>query len=169
MAGPGLRNKKEGTKMNRTAKEELVFSAINTIGMVVIMVSYNVIQLCGATVDSIGVILLKIVPIFIAAFLVAKLVVDHNVHALHRILVSPHDPAFKHILVLSILMVTGMCFAMTLYTTILYSGTGGDFFSRYLGGVARNYPVALISQLLVVGPLSRVIHLKIFRRSELVM
>lgn len=148
--------------MNKILKEELIFSTSMTVGMVAIMLSYNAILTFGFTTESTLVILTQFIPIFIIAFIVEQLIVSHNVHKVHRVIVSPHDPQFKHILVMAILMVTGMCLVMTLYMTLVNVGTENNFWQHYLSSLVRNYPVALFAQLAVVGPLVRVVHVKLF-------
>lgn len=154
--------------MNRILKEELAFSTLMTIGMVIIMLSYNVISTLGFTVESSLMILSQFIPIFMIAFVVEQLIVSHNVHKVHKIVVSAHDPQFKHILVMAVLMVTGMCLLMTLYMTLVNVGTENNFWQHYLSAVVRNYPVALFAQLAVVGPLVRIVHIKLFTRTSLV-
>ena len=154
--------------MNQETKEELIFSALMTIGMVLVMLSYNIILISGFTLKSLIVIITQFIPIFIAAFIVEQLVVSHNVHKLHKMIVSPSDPEFKHILVMSILMATSMSLLMTMYTTLIHVGTEDHFWQHYITAWLRNYPVALIAQLLVVGPAIRSLYIKVFKHSTLV-
>ena len=154
--------------MNKETKEELIFSAMMTVGMVLIMLSYNIILISGFTSKSLVVILTQFVPIFLVAFIIEQLVVSHNVHKLHKIMVSPHDPKFKYIIVMSILMATSMSLLMTLYTTLIHVGTENNFWQHYALAWLRNYPVALVSQLFVVGPIVRFLHIRLFTRTTLV-
>jgi hypothetical protein len=102
------------------------------------------------------------------AFVVQRFVISHNAFALHKIIVSPQDSQLKYIVVLTGLMVTGMCTSMTLYASLVNVGTENDFWRHYFEVVARNYPVALIAQMFVVGPLVRPIHTRVFQPSALV-
>jgi len=154
--------------LNKETKEELIFSAMMTVGMVLIMLSYNIILISGFTSKSLVVILTQFVPIFLVAFIIEQLVVSHNVHKLHKIMVSPHDPKFKYIIVMSILMATSMSLLMTLYTTLIHVGTENNFWQHYALAWLRNYPVALVSQLFVVGPIVRFLHIRLFTRTTLV-
>lgn len=110
----------------------------------------------------------QFIPILFIAFAVEQLIVSHNIHKLHKILVSPRDPKSKHILVMVILMVTGTCLLMTLITTQINVGTENHFLKHYISSVMKNYPMTLFVQLAVVGPLVRYLHLKIFKKSKLV-
>lgn len=154
--------------MNRTLKEELAFSTMMTIGMASIMLSYNMVLVFGFHTETLILIIKQFVPVFLIAFAVEQLIVSHNVHKLHKILVSPTDPKFKHILVMVLLMVTGMCLLMTLITTLINVGTENQFLEHYISSVIKNYPMALVAQLVVVGPLVRYFHLKIFTKSKMV-
>lgn len=154
--------------MNSKLKEELAFSSMMIFGMVTIMLAYNSILIAGFSFATIKMALSQFIPIFIAVFIVEQLFVRHNVHKLHKILVSPDDPGFKREMVMIILMVTAMCTSMTMYTTLIYVGTQGNFWQHYLFAVARNYPVALFSQIIIVGPLVRILHKKLFSRTTMV-
>lgn len=148
--------------MNNSFRQELAFGLMMTVGMVAIMLSYNAIWTFGFTVDALVLILREFVPIFVVAFIVEQLIVSHNAHKLHKVVASPNDAQFKNIIKLSIIMVTGMCLSMTLYATLTTVGTEGGFWNHYLQALARNYPVALLAQLVVVGPLVRLTHTKLF-------
>jgi uncharacterized membrane protein len=148
--------------LNKTLIKELTYSALTTTGMVTIMMSYNVILGTGFNTSAISIFLSQFIPVFVVAFLVQKFVVSHNAFALHKKIVSPQDPTIKYIAVMTLLMVTGMCLSMTMYATLTSVGTENDFWGHYFISVARNYPVALIAQGFVVGPIVRNLHAKIF-------
>lgn len=154
--------------MKQEMKEELAFSAMMTVGMVIIMLAYNMIIALGFSVSALLAILGQFVPIFIAAFVIEQLVVNHNVHKLHKIIISPDDSEFKHIIVMSILMATCMSLLMTLYTSLIYFGTGVGFWQHYIITWLHNYPVALIAQLVIVGPSVRLLHLRLFKKPIMV-
>ncbi|WP_167880814.1 DUF2798 domain-containing protein [Leptospira meyeri] len=126
------------------------------------MLSYNIILIFGFQTNTLLMIVKQFIPIFLIAFAVEQLVVSHNVKKLHKIFVSSSDPKFKHILIMVLLMVTSMCLLMTLINV----GTENHFLEHYISSVLKNYPVALLSQLVVVGPLVRYFHLKIFTKSK---
>ena len=147
--------------MSNKLKEELEFSFMMMFGMVTIMLSYNSILISGFSLTTLKMILSQFIPIFIMVFFVEQLFVSHNVQKLHKILVSPEDPKFKHEIIMILLMVTGMCASMTMYTSLIYVGTGNGFWHHYLFALIRNYPVALISQMFIVGPLVRFLFVKI--------
>lgn len=141
--------------MNKTMQKELLFSAAMTLGMVVIMLTYNTILRFGLSGETPGMLLAHFVPIYIGAFLIQKLIVDHNVKKAHKMIVAPEDKAFKKTIVYTLLMVTMMVLFMTLYASLLSNTGSQTFWGDYIKSVLMNYPVALMAQLVVVGPLVR--------------
>lgn len=148
--------------MKNNLKQELIFSAMMTFGMVLVMLSFNIILAVGFNSTALMGILTNVLPVFIIAFVVELLLVAHNVKKLHKIIVAPDDPNIKYVLVMGVLMVLGMCATMSLYATLVNHGTGPDFWSSYLLTFARNLPVALVAQLIVIGPAVRLLHMRMF-------
>ena len=64
--------------MQQTLKEELTFSILSTLFMVVIMLSFNAFRLFGLHSQTLTVIITQFIPIALAAFLIAQLVVIHR-------------------------------------------------------------------------------------------
>ncbi len=152
--------------MKHTLKQELIFSAMMTFGMVLVMLSFNIILAVGFTSTALIGILTNVLPVFVVALLVELLLVAHNVKKLHTIIVAPDDPKIKYVLVMGMLMVLGMCATMSLYATLVNHGTGPDFWRSYLLTFSRNLPVALVAQLIVIGPTVRLLHVRMFRESR---
>lgn len=149
--------------MKNNLKEELIFSAMMTFGMVLVMLSFNVILAVGFNDTALLSVLTNLLPVFVIAFVVELLLVAHNVKKVHKIIVAPDDPKIKYVLVMAVLMVLGMCAAMSLYATLVNHGTGPDFWATYLLTFGRNLPVALVAQLIVVSPAVRLLHGRMFR------
>jgi hypothetical protein len=156
-------NMRERESLSNGVKEELAFGSMMTIGMVAIMLGYNAILTFGFTAPAAAFFATQVIPVFIIAFAIEQFFINHNVHQLHQLIVSPHDPKIKHIIVMAVLMVTCMCLSMSLYATLVGVGTENNFWQHYLAAVARNYPVALLAQLAVVGPLVRMLHTRLFQ------
>lgn len=57
---------------------------------------------------------------------------------------------------------------MILITALNNVGTENHFLEHYISSVFKNYPMALLAQLAMVGPLVRYFHMKIFKKSKLV-
>lgn len=74
--------------MKNNLKQELIFSAMMTFGMVLVMLSFNIILAVGFTSAALMGILTNVLPVFIVAFVVELLLVAHNVKKLHKIIVA---------------------------------------------------------------------------------
>lgn len=145
--------------MKSSVREELIFSTMMTFGMVLVMLSFNVVLAAGFSGSALMGILANFLPVFVVAMAVELLLVAHNVKKLHKVLVAPDDPKIKFVLVMGALMVLGM----SLYAVLVNHGTGPDFWSNYLLTFSRNLPVALVAQLIVIGPIVRLLHMRIFK------
>jgi|GEM_PF-6191985 hypothetical protein len=128
-----------------------------SIGMIIIMMTYNLILTFGLSTKIIILFISSFPAVFIGCMLIEQLIVDHNVKKIHRIIVNPDDSRFKKTAIFTLLMVTGMCSCMTLYTSLLNFPNDGNFLHILLIHFARNYPAALISQFFIVGPLIKFI------------
>lgn len=145
----------------KTIKQELAFSAVMTLFMVAMMMSYNMFMRFGFSLDTVENILLHIVPIYVGAFLIEQLIVNHNVQKVHKLIVSPDGKAFKKIAVYSLLMVTCMVLLMTLFAALINNTGSETFWTDYLQSVAMNFPAALVAQFGIAGPLTRWIFAKL--------
>lgn len=143
--------------MNKILKAETTFSIMMTLGMVSIMLTYNMLMHLGFTGMALKGILLNFIPVFIGAYLIEQLIVNHNVRKVHEMIVSPEDKQFKKIMVYLLLMVVCMVLPMTLFAALINNVGSGTFWYDYLKSVAMNFPMALIAQFLVVGPATRAI------------
>jgi hypothetical protein len=151
-----------GVGLSHAFKKDMVYSLLSVAGMVPIMLTYNVLLNVGFHQEAIIAIVKQIVPLLIVAFVVQKFFVAYNVFALYSVLVSPRDSPRKHQVVMTLLWVTGMCLSMSMYATLVQVGTENNFWQHYITAVLRNYPVALIAQAFVVGPLVRAMHRRLF-------
>ena len=154
--------------VNKVMKEELAFTGMMVFGMVGVMMSYNAVLVNGFTPEAFRMIVVGFIPTYILALVIELFVVSHNVHKIHKILVSPKDPQFKHIIVLAFLFVTFMAVIMSLYGTLMGTGSEDQFWQHYFINLAHNWPVALFTQLAIMGPLVRILHMKLFKKTTLV-
>ena len=150
----------------KTIKQELAFSGVMTFGMVLIMMSYNMFLRFGFSAVTLENIVLHFVPIYAGAFLIEQLIVNHNVQKAHKLIVSPDDKKFKQIAVYSLLMVTMMATLMTLYAALMNNTGSPTFWEDYAKSLLMNFPMALVAQFVVVGPLTRLIFAKIDMRAK---
>ena len=125
-------------------------------GMVLIMSVYNT-ALHGFSSFTVGSAIIQFIVTFIVAFIVESLV-EPKARKLALSLPYEKSKEINFILALSLCMVPLMVLIMSVYGVILTSlmtGIEGSIFTAYLKTVGLNFIVALPSQLLIVGPISR--------------
>jgi hypothetical protein len=138
-------------------KEGIIFGVFMCSGMVLVMSLYNMI-LHGAHL-TFGAVVLQLVGTFIIAFLVESFV---EPIARKLALSLPYDQSIEKnfIIALGFCMVPIMVLIMSIYGMILTSlmvGLEGSLITAYLKTVGLNLIVALPAQLLLVGPISRML------------
>jgi hypothetical protein len=140
----------------RNKKEGIIFGLFICFGMVLIMTVYNT-ALHGFSSFTIGSAIIQFIITFIVAFIAESLV---EPQARKIALSLPYDKSkeINFIMAIAFCMVPIMVLIMSVYGTILTAlmvGIEGSIFTTYLKTVGLNFIVALPSQLLIVGPISR--------------
>ncbi|MFS0838863.1 hypothetical protein [Paenibacillus sp. 1P03SA] len=155
--------------MPTTKKEHVYFGLMMCCGMVVGMMSYNLIRtgLIG-TISWQG-ILLQFVLCFITAFLVESFVVGPVAKKIAFSLPFDKSKQILVILSMSVCMVTGMVLVMSVYglatSYFMNPPAGQSLLGSYFTTAGKNFIFALPLQLLVVGPIARYLF-KRFIKSE---
>src|SRR5699024_3604399 len=137
-------------------KEGIIFGLFMCFGMVLIMSVYNA-ALHGFSSYTVGSALIQFVITFIVAFIAESLV---EPRARKLALALPYDKSkeINFILAIAFCMVPVMVLIMSVYGLILTAlmvGIEGSISIAYLKIIGLNFIVALPSQLLIVGPISR--------------
>jgi hypothetical protein len=137
-------------------KEGIIFGLFMCFGMVLIMSVYNT-ALHGFSSFTVGSAVIQFVITFIVAFIAESFV---EPKARKFALSLPYDKSkeINFIVAISFCMVPIMVLIMSVYgliLTALMTGIEGSIFTAYLKTVGLNFIVALPSQLLIVGPISR--------------
>ncbi len=135
-------------------------------GMVLVMSVYNT-ALHGFSSFTVGSIVIQFIVTFIIAFIAESLV---EPSARKFALLLPYDKSkeINFIVALAFFMVPAMVLIMSVYgliLTALMTGIEGSIFTAYLKIVGLNFIVALPSQLLIVGPISRKLLVKYIKPS----
>jgi uncharacterized membrane protein len=145
-------------------KESIIFGLFMCFGMVLIMSVYNT-ALHGLFPSlTVGSAVIQFVVTFIIAFIAESLV---EPKARKLALSLPYDKKSKEINFIVALVPT-MVLIMSVYGLILtaiIAGIEGSIFTAYLKTVGLNFIVALPSQLLIVGPISRWLLVKFIKPS----
>lgn len=133
-------------------KEQILFSISMCSLMVLGMMTYN---LFLHNMFSFLNLKHNFLKIFIAAYLLDFLIVNR----LTKFLVFK----FKRQWLFPIIKVSFMVICMSCFAMLIEIGFVNNFFQQYFLAIPRNYFVALILQLIIVGPFSRKL-LKIYRK-----
>jgi hypothetical protein len=147
--------------MGRNKKEALLFTFIMCALMVLGMSIYNVALMEGWSGMLVKNVVIGYVPAFIVAFILDVFVVGKVAKGIALKLVKEKDPMIKKIMFISFFMVTGMVLFMSFYGAVLHVGFTSELPFAYLSAIGKNFIVALPLQILLVGPLTRFIFVKI--------
>ncbi|MBO0470754.1 DUF2798 domain-containing protein [Enterococcus sp. DIV0242_7C1] len=140
--------------MPKTKKESLFFTTIVCFSMVFSMSLYNLVlheQLSWSH------LLGGLVPGFLVAFLVDVFVVANAAKKIAFSLPINREKQLHMVVAVSSCMVLGMVFFMSIYGVVVQTGITEEFFSNYIGAFSQNLVMALPLQLLIVGPICRLI------------
>ena len=142
--------------MPSNKKEGIIFGLFMCFGMVLIMSVYNT-ALNGFSSFTVGSAMIQFVITFIVAF-IAESIVEPKARKMALSLPYDKSKEINFIVAIAFCMVPVMVLIMSVYGVILKSlviGIEGSIFTAYLKTVGLNFIVALPSQLLIVGPISR--------------
>jgi hypothetical protein len=137
-------------------KEGIIFGIFMCFGMVLIMTVYNT-ALHGFSSFTVKSAIIQFVVTFIVAFMVESFV-EPKARKLALSLPYNKSKEINFIMAIAFFMVPMMVLIMSVYGLILTElmiGIEGSIFTAYLKTVGLNFIVALPSQLLIVGPISR--------------
>ena len=142
--------------MPSNKKEGIIFGLFMCFGMVLIMSIYNT-ALHGFSSYTVGSAMIQFVITFLVAF-IAESFVEPKARKIALSLPYDKSNEINFIVAIAFCMVPIMVLIMSVYGLILTAlmiGIEGSIFTAYLKTVGLNFIVALPSQLLIVGPISR--------------
>lgn len=150
--------------MPSNKKEGIIFGLFMCTGMVLIMSVYNI-ALQGFSTFTIGSAGILFAITFIVAFIAESLV---EPKARKLALSLPYDKSrqLNVIIAIALCMVPMMVLIMSAYGVAFKAftiGLEGSIFIEYLQTIGFNVIVALPAQLLIVGPISRMLLTKLVR------
>lgn len=151
--------------MKKETKEKILFSLLMALIMVYGMEVYNASIINGGISNSTLLIPITEILLFMAIVIVLQnIVVWPLVQKLLPKIVNLKTikPIYK-ILVISTLTICIMCPLMSLVATCLFKGMGTGFFIKWSQTILINFPMALLWQILVAGPLVRCLTSKLNR------
>ncbi|MEJ6400337.1 DUF2798 domain-containing protein [Nicoliella lavandulae] len=146
--------------MPRNFKEELMFTGMMAGLMVIVMESYNIMLAKGASLRLIGEILAGYpLALIVAAILDLALVGPVVKGVFFKFIFKPEweQTPIKIALWISSLMVLGMVTFMSLFGIIVTFGIGNISWAMYGRAWLLNLCMALPLQLIIVGPICRML------------
>ncbi|OLS40078.1 DUF2798 domain-containing protein [Bacillus sp. MRMR6] len=150
--------------MPTTRKESLQFGLMMCFGMVFVMTFYNLILNGAIGSMKLTTVLGELMIGFILALGLDIIIVGPVAKKIVFTLPIDKSKKFIVILAMSTCMVVGMAFFMSFFglaISYLHNGVQGDsFLVKYLTTFGMNFIVALPMQLLVMGPLVRLLFIK---------
>lgn len=154
--------------MPSNKKEGIIFGLFMCFGMVFIMSFYNT-ALHRFSSFTVKAAVIQFLITFIVAFIAESLV---EPQARKLALSLPYDKSQKanFIVAMAFCMVPIMVLIMSVYGLVLTAvttGIEGPLYTAYLKIVGLNFIVALPAQMLIVGPISRRLLVKYFKRPQL--
>ena len=147
--------------MGSNKKEAFLFTFIMCALMVLGMSIYNLILLEGISGTLVKHLLIGYVPVFIIALVLDLFVVGKVAKKIAHRLIKANDPLFKKIMLISFFMVSGMVLFMSFYGAVSHVGWSEELPKAYLSSLGKNFIFALPLQFLIVGPLTRLIFIKV--------
>lgn len=154
-----------------TKKESFQFGFIMCFGMVLLMTIYNLCLNGSITEISIVEGVYNFIIAFVIAFILDLFIVGPNAKKLALKLTANTDKKIYKILSISICMVFGMAFCMSIYGLIssyIHNGYhSNSVMVDFLAVFAKNLIVALPLQIIVMGPLVRYIFVTFIQMNKL--
>lgn len=153
--------------MPRTRFQSFVFTLITAWMMVYVMTLYNIVLASGTFVNETFLIALKGMWVeFVIIFLCAYFISSRTAKYFAFRVVQPGDRPIVIIFFIQIFTVISQVALASILGTIKGYGITIQFIPNYLMTYCRNFIMALPIQLIIVGPLARLIFRSIFLRKE---
>ena len=130
--------------------------------MVLGMTFFNVILREGIHNLNFKDIMIGFVPIFFIALVTDWFLVGKIAKSIAAKVSKEHFPIIMKVLIISFFMVCGMCFSMTLITSILHTGISANLPILFANALWKNFLAAIFLQFIIVGPIARTIFFKAF-------
>lgn len=150
--------------MGETKLQKFIFTFMMCFGMVLGMTIYNMILNEGLNPQFFNNLLKEFWPGFFVALVVDIFIVGKIAKTIAFKIVKPTQDTkqLRIILSISICMVTGIVFFMSMYGAIVSVGFNSTTLKIYPLCLARNFIMALPLNLIIISPLVRISFNKIF-------
>lgn len=143
--------------MPKTKLQEIVFTILMVLVMVYAMICYNIALSQGGMSNAVFQLAFREMPIMCPiAFLLDFFVVGNLAKKAALRMVNPQqENPFHLVLAISAVSVLLMCPLMSLAATLLFQHPGAQVIAVWCETTVLNFPMALLWQLFVAGPVVR--------------
>ena len=148
--------------MGKNKKENLIFTTMMCALMVLGMTIYNVLLMQGFAWEALRMMAIGYLPAFVVALVLDIFIVGPLAKKIAGRLVKPCVPMIRKVLTISCFMVLGMVIFMSMYGALTHAGFASGLGEAYAHSLWTNFICALPLQLVIVGPVTRAIFMKIF-------
>lgn len=154
--------------MPQTKLQNIIFTIMMVLVMVYGMVVYNITLDRGALTNDVFFIALFELPIMcVIGFIIESLIAGKLAQKMAFKIVTPgKDNQFMVILAISAMTVVCMCPMMSLVATCLFKGIDNQIIAKWIQLTITNFPMALLWQIFVAGPVVRFIFGHIFAKNN---
>ncbi|MCR5772301.1 MAG: DUF2798 domain-containing protein [Butyrivibrio sp.] len=154
--------------MPQTKLENVIFTIMMVIVMVYGMVVYNITLDRGVLTNDVFFIALFELPIMcVVGFIIESLIAGRLAQKMAFKIVTPgQDKPFMIVLAISAMTVVCMCPLMSLVATCLFKGIDSQIIAKWIQLTITNFPMALLWQIFVAGPVVRFLFGHIFNKTK---
>lgn len=152
--------------MGKNTFERFIFAAIVCFMMVVGMTIFNIYLEGNLGHLSLKGLCAGIGIMYAIALPLEWLLIGRTAKRIAFSITKTHEPRLKNILCISFFIVLGMSASMSLIALALFKGVTPQLADQFLNLWWKNFFVALLLQLLLVGPVARALFLVIFPEKE---
>lgn len=145
--------------MPKTKTQKIIFSLLMALLMVYGMETYNHIIVYGFTPNSLAISIPELLWLMAIVIVLQELIAGRLARKIAFSIVRPSEkPALKTIIAIQIATVCLMCPMMSFVAALAFKGAlPGPLWLKWLQAVAVNFPMAMIWQIFVAGPVVRTI------------
>lgn len=143
-------------------RESMVFTVLMCAFMVFVMSVYNVIRIHGFNSEVMKTAWLGFPLAYIIALASDWFIVGPIAKKVAFKFIGLNTPVWKKVIIISTCMVTGMVLIMSLFGSIAGAGLSSKTLIIWLYNIPFNFIVALPLQMVIAGPVIRIIFRKAF-------
>lgn len=143
-------------------RESMIFTLLMCAFMVFIMSAYNVVRIHGLNSELMKTTWLGFPLAYVVALISDWFIVGPIAKKVAFKIIGLNAPTWKKVVAISTCMVTGMVLIMSLFGSIVGAGLSSQTLIIWLYNIPANFILALPLQMLIAGPVVRIIFRKAF-------